>query len=303
VRTIPVNVISGFLGSGKTTAIIRILEQKMPDECWAIVVNEFGKISIDGQTLHSRSMMGSVFDISGGCICCSARIYLKENLEKIIETNRFDRVIIEPSGLGGIEMVSDIVGAIPELELMPVICMVDITALNNPKLQRNLIYQSQIRMSDRIIFSKCDLVNIPGQHDDLLDRFKQLFPAKNSWSMGIAIQALYPGNTSEEQTTNETTKLLIPAHQLDDKGYVEYAFELGINRIFSTRQLENLCREYPSIIRAKGYIQSGLGWELFNYSLSGSHSEPGPEQRAGSLIIIAERTSFDLEGFRKRLFD
>ncbi len=302
MKKTPVNIISGFLGSGKTTAIIRLLEQKKPDECWAIVVNEFGKISIDGQALQSRSLMGSVFDISGGCICCSAKIYLKENLEKIIETNRFDRIIIEPSGLGGIEMVSDIVGAIPELELMPVICMVDMIALDNPKLQRNLIYQSQIRMSDRIIFSKCDLVDISGQRDDLLDRFRQLFPAKNSWSMGIAIQDLYPGNTSEEQTTSETTKLLIPAHHLDDKGYIEQVFELEKARIFNIEEFDKLCREYPSVIRAKGYIRLPEGWKLFNYTLSGSHTEPSPEQSASSLVVIAERSSFDLERFRKKLF-
>ncbi|MBL7968774.1 MAG: GTP-binding protein [Prolixibacteraceae bacterium] len=302
MKKTPVTIISGFLGSGKTTAIIRLLEQKKPDECWAIVVNEFGKISIDGQTLQSRSVMGSVFDISGGCICCSAKIYLKENLEKIIETNRFDRIIIEPSGLGGIEMVSDIVGAIPELELMPVICMVDMTALDNPKLQRNLIYQSQIRMADRIIFSKCDLVDISGQRDDLLDRFRQLFPAKNYWSLGITVLALYPGNTLEDQTTSETSKLLIPAHHLDDKGYIEQVFELEKARIFNIEEFDKLCREYPSVIRAKGYIRSSIGWELFNYTLSGNQTEPSPEQSASSLVVIAETTSFDLEGFRKKLF-
>lgn len=120
--------------------------------------------------------------------------------------------------------------------------------------------------------------------------------------MGIAIQALYPENTSEEQTTSETTKLFIPAHHLDDKGYIEHAFELGKARIFNIEEFDKLCREYPSVIRAKGYIRLSEGWKLFNYTLSGSNTEPSPEQSIGSLVVIAERTSFDLAGFRKKLF-
>lgn len=128
---IPVNIISGFLGSGKTTAIIKLLGHKNAGEQWAIIVNEFGKISIDCQTLSSSSPGGTVYDISGGCICCSANGYFQENLEKIVRLGKYVRIIIEPSELGGIDMVSEIVVASPDLRLMPVICLVDITFIEN----------------------------------------------------------------------------------------------------------------------------------------------------------------------------
>ena len=64
MKKIPVNIISGFLGSGKTTAIIKLLGHKNAGEQWAIIVNEFGKISIDCQTLSSSSPSGTVYDIS-----------------------------------------------------------------------------------------------------------------------------------------------------------------------------------------------------------------------------------------------
>jgi len=105
VKNILVHIISGFLGAGKTITILRIFEQKKLQENWAILVNEFSKISIDGQILKSRSVAGSVYDIAGGCICYSAKAYLCENLEKIVETGKFNRIIIEPSGLGGIEIL------------------------------------------------------------------------------------------------------------------------------------------------------------------------------------------------------
>ena len=60
MEKIPVNIISGFLGAGKTTEIIRLLGLKPAGENWAIIINEFGKISIDGQTLQSESSRGTV---------------------------------------------------------------------------------------------------------------------------------------------------------------------------------------------------------------------------------------------------
>ncbi len=69
---IPVNIITGFLGSGKTTAIIRLLNNKPAGDKWAVIINEFGKVSIDSQTLRSSSDSGNIYEVSGGCICCSA---------------------------------------------------------------------------------------------------------------------------------------------------------------------------------------------------------------------------------------
>lgn len=302
MHKLPVNIISGFLGSGKTTAIIRVLEQKPPGESWAIVVNEFGKISIDGQTLQSISVAGSVFDISGGCICCSAKLYLKENLEKIIETHCFDRIIIEPSGLGGIEMVTDMVTAMPKLELMPVICMIDITGLIHMRFQRNLIYQSQIRMADRIVFSKCDLVETPGQLGELLDKFKSLFPDKHSCFTGVNVQTLLRSADGSNLFPEKTAQPLIPAHYLSDAGYVEHAFEFEESRVFNIQVLEICFKENPAVIRAKGHIRTVSGWQLFNYTLSGTNTQPCSKQNTNNLVVIAERSKFDLSEFREKSF-
>jgi G3E family GTPase len=171
---IPVNIISGFLGAGKTTTIISLLSQKTTDEQWAVIINEFGRISIDSQTLRSSSETGTVFEISGGCICCSARGYFQENIEKIVQAERYSRIIIEPSGLGGIDMVSEIVTVNPDLILMPVICIVDITIIENPRLQLLPVYQSQIFKADVILFSKCDLLADYVTQKRLVGKFKSL---------------------------------------------------------------------------------------------------------------------------------
>ena len=302
MKTIPVNIISGFLGSGKTTAILRLFQQKKLDERWAIVVNEFGKVSIDGQTLQEKSDSGSVFDISGGCICCSAKYYLKENLEKIIETASFDRIIIEPSGLGGIEMVSEIVASIPALELMPVICMVDLAALENPRLMRNMIYQAQIRLADQIIFSKCDLMDSLLQQDELIAHFKTLFPEKQHCytSEQLSVSMLYPSKI-QSSGSDRTEKHFIPAHHLSDTDYSEHVVRFENNHVLISSKLIKTIQENPAIIRAKGYIQTENRWELFNYTMSSVNFEACPPRKTSELVIIAEKSNFDFPDFEKKL--
>lgn len=287
---IPVHIISGFLGSGKTTAIIRLLDQKHPDESWAIVVNEFGKIPIDGKTLQSKSVTGSVFDISGGCICCSAKLYLKENLEKIVETNRFERIVIEPSGLGGIEMVTEIVASIPRLELMPVICMVDITGLVHQKFQRNLIYQSQIRMADHIVFSKCDLVDSQEQLEELQIKFNALFPEKSSCitSSHLTTLPLRPFNSSNSGVEKKGSTFF-PSHHLSDSNYSEQVFSFDGNCIFNLNKLREICEANQAIIRAKGHIHLPEGWMLFNYTSNGFDIKSCLAQQNNELIFISEK--------------
>lgn len=289
MKIIPVHIISGFLGAGKTTAILRLIELKNPKEKWAIVVNEFGKISIDGQTLQSRSMAGSVYNIAGGCICCSARGYLNENLVKIIETGLFDRIIIEPSGLGGIEMITEITASMPALERMPVICMVDITTLENHKLQRNLIYRSQIEKADRIVFSKFDLYNDSEKGEELVARFNTIFPGKKISLTNLYLNPQFLLEQSAE--TSEITaniKGFYPVNQLDDSNYKEHCFSWSAEKIFDWMAFQAFVSTIPDIIRAKGHVRTLEGWHLLNHSYSALSITPCQEKAGNELVIIAQ---------------
>ena len=70
VKKTKVHLISGFLGTGKTTALKSLMEQKDPNEKWVIIVNEFGEIGIDGAVLSDNGI--PVAEIAGGCLCCIA---------------------------------------------------------------------------------------------------------------------------------------------------------------------------------------------------------------------------------------
>ena len=287
---IPVNIISGFLGAGKTTAILQLFSLKKTEEKWAVVINEFGKISIDSHTLRSNSPTGKVFDISGGCICCTAKGYLNDNLEEIIQTGLYSRIIIEPSGLGGIDMVSEIVELKPALLLKPVICLVDILGLTNKRLQMNPVYQRQIAKSDKIVFTKTDLVVDASELNELVARFKTNFPTASIHANYTVDISLLDACNHERGTvkSNNAYKIVDPA--LSASNYLQKNCIFDADTIFDTKKIRKLLSEHNCIVRAKGFIQTSEGWKLLNYTLTQcvfENCEPGNQNE---IVIIAEKS-------------
>lgn len=295
---IPVNIISGFLGSGKTTAIIKLLSQKTSDDRWAVIINEFGKISIDSQTIRSTSSTtGTVFDISGGCICCSAKGYFQENLEKITGTGDYSRILIEPSGLGGIEMVTDIVNASAGLHLMPVICLVDITMIENLRLQRLPIYRTQILKAGLIVFSKCDLLNDPVREDHLIELFKSMYPDKQIsrfMAHNIPVSWLSENDIKPDPGKGEFRMILQNDRLLTDDHYLQQTCRFEALSVFVPEKVIRFFTDYPKILRAKGHIRTLEGWKLFNYTLTRCSFEPCEAKGQSELIIISEKSPSDL---------
>ena len=95
---IPVNLVTGALGAGKTSLIRHLLQHKPRDQKWALLVNEFGAIGIDDAIMSENASI-DIISLPGGCICCSAQAELKQTL-KTIACQQPDRLIIEPNGLG-----------------------------------------------------------------------------------------------------------------------------------------------------------------------------------------------------------
>ncbi len=97
---IKVNVITGFLGVGKTSSIQNLLKNKPTDEYWAIIVNEFGEVGIDESLLTTDNTENTIRQIQGGCVCCTAGTALQTVLNELLTTVKPDRILIEPSGIG-----------------------------------------------------------------------------------------------------------------------------------------------------------------------------------------------------------
>jgi len=289
MERIPVNIITGFLGAGKTTAIIQLLSEKQTEEQWAIIINEFGKISIDSKTLRSSTIAGNVYDISGGCICCSAKSYFHENLTEIIQSGKFSRIIIEPSGLGGVEMVSEIIESISALVLMPKICMVDIHLLDNPRLQQLPVYKMQIIKSDIIVFTKCDLITDKTLEFELKKKFNALYPDKviHPYPEISALLYDYPPVIQQKKCLrliNEDNK------DLEDSNYQKKLFTFDENTVFNPEKLSDIFKKYSVILRAKGYIYTTNAWLLMNYTLSEFNLTSCNSQTYNEIVIITGKT-------------
>ena len=105
LRNIPTNLIMGFLGVGKTTAILDLLKQKPENESWAVLVNEFGKVGIDGAIFSAAG--ATVKEIAGGCLCCALAVPFQVAINRLLKEARPDRLLIEPTGLGHPKKVLD----------------------------------------------------------------------------------------------------------------------------------------------------------------------------------------------------
>ncbi|MDD3319871.1 MAG: GTP-binding protein [Paludibacter sp.] len=288
MKKIPVNIITGFLGAGKTTAIIRLLKQKTSDEQWAVIVNEFGKISIDSQTLKSFAEKGSIYNISGGCICCSAKAYFRENLTEIINSGNFSRIIIEPSGLGGIDMVSEAVESNPNLVLMPKICLVDIHMVDIVRIHELPIYRIQIIKSEIIVFTKCDLLLDKFREAALKSKFSELYPGKEIREYSTISTLLNVYNAIYQQKSHFRLATLA-SEEFEDSNFHKKIFVFDFETTFNPEKLTGIFSKYPEILRAKGHIRSKNNWLRINYTLSYSNYELCKIKEQNEIVVITEK--------------
>ncbi|WP_415344940.1 CobW family GTP-binding protein [Clostridium perfringens] len=151
-----VDIISGFLGAGKTTLIKKLLDTLVKDEKVAIVENEYGEVGIDGDLLKDRRI--EVKEINSGCICCTIKGDFKQNILDIISNYRPDRIIIEPSGVANFSQVLESIkeAHIEGLRINMKITMVD--AQNVHMYMKNFgdFYRSQLVNANTIILTRVE---------------------------------------------------------------------------------------------------------------------------------------------------
>lgn len=155
---IPTNIITGFLGVGKTTAITHLLTHKPPGEVWSILVNEFGEVGIDGALF--KQVNAHVREVAGGCICCAAGLPMKMALNMLIATTKPDRLIIEPTGLGHpAEIINTLTGEYYDevLDLQATLTLIDPRKLSDERYTSNQTFQDQIAVADVLIANKMDV--------------------------------------------------------------------------------------------------------------------------------------------------
>ena len=151
-----IDIISGFLGAGKTTLIKKLLAEAFPGEKLVLIENEFGEISIDGGFLKESGVQ--ISEMSSGCICCSLVGDFNKALKEVADQFHPDRILIEPSGVGKLSdvivAVENTVADVPEMKLNSFVTVADATKVKVYMKNFGEFYNNQIESAGAIILSR-----------------------------------------------------------------------------------------------------------------------------------------------------
>lgn len=267
---INLDIISGFLGSGKTTLIKKYLEA-YKNEKIVVIENEFGKIGIDKDIIKKDGL--EIIELQNGCICCSMKLNFKDTILKVINDFNPERIIIEPTGVA---MLSEIVSIISNEEIKAK-CKISslITVLDAINYFDYIdsfgeFFEDQLLNADLILLSKTKNLK-QNEINNIIDSLKQL--DKN---LNILVKDW--DKISIENLKNECNLKTLKYKYKEDK-YKN--IDLSMNEIstisfsdFKIKDIEKLKeifdnfknREYGEIIRSKGFLKTSSGNVFeFNY--------------------------------------
>ena len=156
-----IDIVSGFLGAGKTTLIKKLLKEAYPNEKLVLIENEFGEINIDGGFLKESGIQ--ISEMSAGCICCSLVGDFNKALKDVVNQYHPDRILIEPSGVGKLSdvivAVENTVAEVPEMKLNSYVTVADACKVKVYMKNFGEFYNNQVEAAGTIILSRTQKLN------------------------------------------------------------------------------------------------------------------------------------------------
>ena len=336
---IPTNLIIGFLGSGKTTAIANLIQQRDQGEHWSILVNEFGTVSIDHALVDSNHDQIAIEKLGGGCACCTMSFAFKPLLAQFIRRSKPDRLILEPSGVSHpakvVDMLrsSDFSGAI---DLRNIICLIDPKDFDAPKWQGSETFQDQVQLADIVIINWTDSrpqeqvqrcrqwvesFNPPkqliletnfGQVDrQLLDQkfntvrfplFAAAHPTPKTEPSGL--QVLNNTDETAPEHTREASNLMpgTPSRFPNQgPGYRACGWVFHVDDVFDRDQLMDFLGNLRPIIRLKGVFRCRGDWWAINRAKEAADLSTSTYRSDSRLEIIIDNESLSWDEIEQGL--
>lgn len=280
---VKVDVFSGFLGAGKTRLIKKLIEENYYDEQIAIIENEFGEVSIDGEILRKTNTR--VTEINSGCICCQVSGDFKKSLLEVVENYDVNRLIIEPTGIA---KLTDLKKTFQESELVDLfevdrlITVVDCEKFSVYLKNFRNFYIDQIKAANLVILSRVQNIDssqlskvkneIKKINDSLLiidkiwdnahskELIKEIKVESNIFNNKVNGKGIFKSNKSAVLVKDETSNF--------------QTFAVTINRTISKEELINKFKfisnsdDYGQVIRAKGIVNMNNKMGQFDFTLS-----------------------------------
>lgn len=268
---IKIDVISGFLGSGKTTLIKKMLDC-IKDENVVVIENEFGQIGIDGELIKKEGLQ--VLELQNGCICCSIKLNFKDTLLDVINKFKPDRIIIEPTGIG---LLSEIITMINNLDkdmnisINSLITVID--GVNYFDYIDNFgdFFEDQIENASVLIISKSQFIDNQDL-DDIIKSLKHINKTTNilygDWD-GRSFCNIFEilsmvnkkdsldFNNMKKKDVNENMKNISSISIIPKQSYSVENLEIALIKLNEIK--------FGKIIRCKGFVNSEESLLEFSY--------------------------------------
>ena len=300
-----IDIISGFLGAGKTTLIKKLIEEVFAGEKLVLIENEFGEISIDGGFLKESGIQ--ISEMSSGCICCSLVGDFSKALKEVVAEYHPDRVLIEPSGVG---KLSDVIAAVqrtvaefPEMELNSFVTVADASKVKVYMKNFGEFYNNQVESAGAILLSRTQKVS-----QEKLDTAISLIRTKNPnaailttpWDQlsSEAILNAIEGNSLADELLEKINAAAAEHGQDGCHHHHHHADEVFSSwgaetpRTFSQEEIERILTaldsgEYGQIVRAKGIVGCpDSSWLEFDYVPEEHDIRDGHPDYTGRLCVI-----------------
>ena len=316
-----VDIISGFLGAGKTTFIKKLIEEVFAGEQLVLIENEFGEIGIDGGFLKDAGV--EITEMNSGCICCTLVGDFSKALKEVLEKYHPDRIIIEPSGVG---KLSDVAKAIEGMKAdNDIVIDGKLTVVDGKKAKLYMqnfgeFYNNQVEYASTIIVSRTQMIN-----DKQIEECVHLLREKNEHAPIISTPWDELGKEAIMRAFNQETdieEILVHDHDHhhdhDDEcgcGCHDHHHHHHADEVFTSwgketahkykeEELDYILKAlsetegYGIILRAKGIIQMEDGsWKQFDMVPGEYETRQGQPDYTGRICVIG--TNLNEEELKK----
>ena len=306
-----IDIISGFLGAGKTTLIKKLLSEAFKGEQVVLIENEFGEIGIDGGFLKESGI--EIREMNSGCICCSLVGDFGKSLREVVDTYHPDRILIEPSGVGKlsdvIKAVRDVQGDI-DAQLNSFSTVVDVTKCRIYRKNFGEFFSNQIEYAGAVILSRTDKAK-PEKVEESVALLRELNSKAPFITTPIAqlpgekiLETMESSKSLEEELLEE---IICPecghhhehGHHHHGHGGHHHADEVFTSwgretiHTYTKEQISDILRtleedgSYGNVLRAKGMVPGADGeWIYFDMVPEEHEVRAGAPEYTGRICVI-----------------
>lgn len=303
---IKVDIISGFLGAGKTTLIKKFLDANKEEKI-AIIENEFGEVSIDGDLLRKNNI--NIKEINSGCICCSIEGSFKEAIGEIINSYKPTKIIIEPSGVAKLSEVKISLLELSRKYKFNINYIFTVIDTKNYKMYMDNFsdfYKDQIVNAKTIVLTRID-TSKDRVCEDIINEIKKLndkasiviAPDKDLRGEALLDIAEIQLEKEKNKEIKKTTNNIVNRSIIKNKTYANNVFDsFGIetNSIVNIEKIKGIFEkleksyDYGFIIRGKGIVPVEKNkWIQFQYTPGNLEIKECEKNNIGKIIVIGEK--------------